>query len=404
MVLPLLRHTDFIANNTTGGHTKAASYRSFHDNEASLGTDEAVKIARLEYENIKAVHAFAREHAIYCDLYSGDTVDIIYDQQQWDSGVKSIEAMRKAMPELLETVARYELWDKDEARARFYVRGEECVGAVSYEAGSLSAYKFVIGVLKMVVNRGVGLFTNTPATKVAKGEDGLWRVETPRDVVKAKRVVLATNGYTGFLCDKFQGKIVPLRGQITAHRPGTRQPVQGLPTTYSFIYKNGYEYMIPRPQGSKYARDIIMGGGLVMAKDEGVEEFGTTDDTTVNEDISNYLTKTTPRYFGEDWGEDHEDGRIRKEWTGIMGYSPDGFPFIGEVPGEKDLWIAASFQGHGMVLCFMCARALVTMMAGEEETLQSWFPDAFKVSEERLEAKFAGRLHTKPLDIEATTM
>jgi glycine/D-amino acid oxidase-like deaminating enzyme len=346
------------------------------------------------------VHAFAHEHNIDCHLYSGETVDIIYDQAQWDNAMKSIKAMREAMPELLDTVARYEFWEKEEAREKFYVKGVECIGAISYEAGSLSAYKFVIGVMKMVVERGVEFFTNTPATKLAKGEDGMWSVQTPRGVVRAKRVVLATNGYTGFLCEKFQGTIVPLRGQITAHRPGKNQPSDGLPTTYSFIYKNGYEYMIPIPKGSKHIGDIIIGGGLVMAKDEGVEEFGTTDDTTINEDISKYLVGTTPRYFGSDWGDDHDDGRIRKQWTGIMGYSPDGFPFVGEVPGEKNLWIAASFQGHGMVLCFMCARALVAMMVGEEDKPESWFPDAFKVSEERLKKKFTGRLHTKPLDIE----
>jgi glycine/D-amino acid oxidase-like deaminating enzyme len=308
--------------------------------------------------------------------------------------------MRRAMPALLDTVARYKFWNTEEARDRFLVKGEECVGAISYEAGSLSAYKFVIGVLKMALKNGLELFTNTPATGIENTKDGLWSVQTSRGVIKAKRVVLATNGYTGFLCRKFQGKIVPLRGQITAHRPGKNQPVNGLPTTYSFIYKNGYEYMIPRPQGSKYEGDIIIGGGLVMAKDEGVEEFGTTDDTTLNADIGKYLTETTPRYFGSDWGNDHEDGRIRKQWTGIMGYSPDGFPFVGEVPGEKNLWMAGSFQGHGMVLCFMCARALVAMMGGDEGKLENWFPEAFKVSEGRLEKKFIGRLHTKPLNVE----
>jgi glycine/D-amino acid oxidase-like deaminating enzyme len=250
----------------------------------------------------------------------------------------------------------------------------------------------------MTLKMGLELFTNTPATKIEKGKDGIWSVVTPRGAVRAMRVVLATNGYTGFLCERFQGKIVPLRGQITAHRPGKNMPVAGLPTTYSFIYSNGYEYMIPRPQGSRFAGDIVMGGGLVKAQDEGVGEFGTTDDTTMNEDISKYLTETTRRYFGSHWGEDHEDGRIRKEWTGIMGYSPDGFPFIGEVPGEKDLWIGASFQGHGMVLCFMCAKALVAMIGGEEEKIRSWFPEVFKVSQERMEKKFVGRLHTKPSD------
>jgi glycine/D-amino acid oxidase-like deaminating enzyme len=177
-------------------------------------------------------------------------------------------------------------------------------------------------------------------------------------------------------------------------------PKSGLGITYSFIYGDGYEYMIPRPKGARFEGDIVIGGGLARARDEGLEEFGTVDDTSLDPEISEYLFETTQRYFGESWGEDHEDGRIRKEWTGIMGYSPDGFPFIGEVPEEKGLWIAASFQGHGMVLCFSSAKALVAMMNCEEKSLESWFPEVFKVTKERIRTPFAGKLHLKPMELE----
>jgi hypothetical protein len=56
-----------------------------------------------------------------------------------------------------------------------------------------------------------------------------------------------------------------------------------------------------------------------------------------------------------------------------MGYSPDGFPFVGEVPGSRGLWASCSFQGHGMALCWMCARALVGMMSGDGD-VGGWFP------------------------------
>jgi glycine/D-amino acid oxidase-like deaminating enzyme len=123
-------------------------------------------------------------------------------------------------------------------------------------------------------------------------------------------------------------------------------------------------------------------------------EFGTVDDSVVNEGISRYLRESTGRYFGADWGEDQPEGRVRSEWTGIMGFSPDGFPFVGEVPGEKGLWVSCSFQGHGMVLCWMCARALVEMMEGHDgEALKEWFPDVFRISQERLAKRFQGRLY-----------
>ncbi|KAF4630861.1 hypothetical protein G7Y89_g7275 [Cudoniella acicularis] len=328
------------ATGRNGGHTKAASYRSFPSNVEALGLSGAMKIVRLEYANIRAVHAFAAEHKIDCESRSCDTVDIIYDQAQWDECVSAIQLIQESFTEEgdSEGVARYQLWGAEEAKEKFLVKGkgvegEPVLGAVSYEAGSLSAYKFVIGLLKLCLKATLEFFTNTPATKLTKGDGGIWDVETPRGVVRARRVVLATNGYTGFISNKFQGSIVPLRGQITAHRPSSNMPKSGLETTYSFIYSNGYEYMIPRPQTSPFAGDIIIGGGLVKASNEGVSEFGTTDDSSLNTEISSYLRKTTTSYFGESWGDDDKEGRIRREWTGIMGYSADGFPFVGTWDG-----------------------------------------------------------------------
>ncbi|KAH7323557.1 FAD dependent oxidoreductase [Rhexocercosporidium sp. MPI-PUGE-AT-0058] len=393
------------ATGRNGGHTKAASYRTFLANSAiSLST--AKKIARFEYATIKAVHAFAATHNIDCDSWTGDTVDIVYDQGQWEASLKGIEAIRSAFKgeEDEETVGRYRVWSASEAREKWLVDSKDVVGAVSYEAGSLSAYKFVTGVLKLCLERGLELFTNTPALKVQRGDDGLWSVETERGLVKAKKVVLATNGYTAFLHGGFQGSIVPLRGQVTAQRPGANMPSGGLPGTYSFIYGNGYEYMIPRPRGSKYEGDIVIGGGLVKADQEGLFEFGEMDDGALNVKISGYLRETTARYFGDNWGEDDREGRVRREWTGVMGYSSDGFPFVGEIPGEgnEGLWVCASFQGHGMVLCWLCGQAIVGMINGRYEELE-WFPDVFRVSSERMERRFEGRLNTKVSEVDGSS-
>ena len=68
-----------------------------------------MKIARLEYNTIKSLHTFAREQNIDCDLFSGDTVDIFYDQEQWQRCLASIAAMQSAMPEDLDGAARYQI-------------------------------------------------------------------------------------------------------------------------------------------------------------------------------------------------------------------------------------------------------------------------------------------------------
>jgi glycine/D-amino acid oxidase-like deaminating enzyme len=78
-----------------------------------------------------------------------------------------------------------------------------------------------------------------------------------------------------------------------------------------------------------------------------------------------------------------------------MGFSGDGFPLIGSIPGEEGLYIAAAFQGHGMVNCFLCAKALTQILAGRKwEELDGWFPKAYRMSEGRFAAKFLNKLHS----------
>ena len=390
------------ATGRNGGHTKCASYREVLDNVRDLGDEEAAKITRLQYNTMRAVHAFARDHRIHCDSWQGDTVDVFYDQGQVDKARKAVAEIKRVLGEK-DPAARYIFHDAKETERTLLAQGS--LGSLQYEAGSLSAYKFVTGVLDLALEQGLNLQTQTPVLAIAKTEDGQggWIVQTPRGVVRAQKLILATNGYTAHLYRPLQGVIVPLRGHMTAQRPGSGLPKAGLDRTYSFIYDSNYEYMIPRPQGSKFAGDIMLGGGAAKAPNEGLLEWGETDDTITDEFISNYLEGCTKTYFGTSWGGDDPEGRLRKAWTGVMGYSADGFPLIGQVPNEDGLYLAASFQGNGMVLCFEVARALVAMMNEEDEQeLNRWFPKAFRMTSERTKHKFRGKLHSKvaPMDLE----
>ncbi|KAL9600241.1 MAG: hypothetical protein Q9179_003283 [Wetmoreana sp. 5 TL-2023] len=389
------------ATGRNGGHTKAASYRAFLDNARDHGEEEAAKIARFEFEGIKAIHNFAREHKIECDSWEGETVDIIYGKGQWIRARKAISEMRRILGES-DPAAQYKFHDAAETAEQYLVDG--ALGSVSYEAGSISAYNFVIGLLEFALEKGLNLQTGTPALSIDRSGSGThrWLIETPRGSVEAERVVMATNGYTAYLYPPVRSIIVPLRGTVAAQRPGRGLPKVGLRTTYSFIYGNGYEYMIFRPVGSRFAGDLVIGGCSTKAPEEGLYEWGTTDDTTMDPNIGQSVHESAAEYFGSRWGEDHPDGRIRKQWTGIMGYSSQGFPLVGMVPNEDNLWLAASFQGSGMVLCFLTAQALVTMMKGEEDDgFNTWFPRTFRMSEDRLKHKFHGRLHEKtPMDLE----
>jgi glycine/D-amino acid oxidase-like deaminating enzyme len=372
-----------------GGHTKTATYRSFHENVKSVGAKDAVKITNLEYNTMVSVHAFAKQHAIPCDSVRCQTIDVFYDQAQYSAGKDSVALMEELMG--IDKAPRHIFHSVEETSKKYLAPGS--VGSLEYESGSLSAYKFTIGVLKLALEKGLNLQCNTPATSISKSDNANWHISTPRGTITSKKLVLATNGYTAHLYPRLQGVIVPLRGVVTAQRPGQNLPQTGLDTTYSFVYKEGFEYMISRPPGSKFQGDIVIGGGMHVAKDDGMNEYGNTDDTTYDTSSAKYLLACTRRYFGKNWGEDHREGHNRRTWSGVMGFSADGYPFVGPVPKEEGLFLSASFQGHGMVLCFLCARAVTTMIEGKDgDELSSWFPDCYRVTDERMGKKFEGRL------------
>ncbi|KAL6718022.1 hypothetical protein ACLMJK_004107 [Lecanora helva] len=389
------------ATGRNGGHTKHAAYREFLDNMRDLGEDEAARILRFKFNCMRNVHNFAKEQGIDCDSWQGDTVDVFYDRGQLEKAKKATNEIMRVLGRR-DPAAKYEFWNAQDAKKKFLVEGS--YGALSYEAGSLWPYKFVIGLLELGIKLGLNLQTWTPALKLMNDDaKGAWTVLTGRGVISAKKVVLATNGYTAHLIPALQGVIVPLRGHMTAQRPGSGLPKDGLRTTYSFIYDDGYEYMISRPKGTKFGGDIMIGGGSTKTSDKGIREFGTTDDAAIDSVILDYLSDSAASRFRSCWGKDSPDGRMRNAWTGIMGYSADGFPLVGQIPNQRGLYISASFQGSGMVLCFDSARALINIMDKEDEDeLNEWFPKAFRMCSARTAHKFRGRLHTtvSPMELE----
>ena len=388
------------ATGRNGGHTKCASYREFLDNVRELGEREGAKIARFQYNTMRAIHAFAREHDIECDSWQGDTVDIFYDQGQLNKARAAVAEIKKVLGEN-DPASRYIFYKAEETEQKFLAQGS--LGALQYEAGSLSPYKFVVGVLGLALGKGLNLQTETAALNLMKDQRRGWIVRTSRGEIRAGRLLLATNGYTAHLYPPLQGVIMPLRGHMTAQRPGSGLPKEGLGSTYSFIYQHGYEYMIPRPPGSTFAGDIMIGGGATKAPNMGLTEWGETNDTVTDGFIRDYLVSCTKTYFGSNWDEDDPIGRLRMAWTGVMGFTGDGFPLVGQVPGEDGLYIAAAFQGSGMVLCFQVAKALNALMNNEdEEGLYQWLPKAFLMTRHRTKHKFQGRRHSKisPIDLE----
>jgi len=81
--------------------------------------------------------------------------------------------------------------------------------------------------------------------------------------------------------------------------------------------------------------------------------------------------------------EEGKEFKAKYEWSGIMGYSRDGRPWVGEVPGKQGVWVCAGFTGHGMPNGTLCGRAAAKMIMGFERG-DIDLPGEFDVSEGRM--------------------
>jgi glycine/D-amino acid oxidase-like deaminating enzyme len=65
-------------------------------------------------------------------------------------------------------------------------------------------------------------------------------------------------------------------------------------------------------------------------------------------------------------------GSIKTQWTGIMGFSADRNPFVGQT-GRKNVYVVAGFTGHGMPLGSLCARKVVDLILTGENSIPAHF-------------------------------
>jgi len=213
---------------------------------------------------------------------------------------------------------------------------------------------------------------------------------------------------------------------MTAQRPGKSFPQLGSARSWSIMHeKSGFEYMTQRPGASDGVNgkggELMLGGALLQSGGRGLDEIGISSDADLNFNVGTYLGGVLPMLFGaKNWGADAEAGRVKSMWTGIMGFTVDVMPFVGrldsgitgrEVPRRYYLdgirkqedkgvlpgeWIAAGYNGEGMVNAWLCGVALGLMVVGRDRAeleaepgmpggkVADWLPAEYLISKERL--------------------
>jgi glycine/D-amino acid oxidase-like deaminating enzyme len=336
------------ATGRNGGHLAPGTNKDFADAIATHGIEETLTIWRFTQTVVQLVHQFVDQHQVDCDLHFNSLASLALTLLEVEQQRRSFELMRDSRFDV-------QLWDKEQAI--HHTQSSRFLGGLLYkEHAQVWAAKLVVVIAGAAMQNGTNIQTRTHVEAVEQSRNGLI-VRTPRGEIRAKFVVHATNASARHLRPVLKDLIVPVRGQVIVTEP--------VPPLWNFdwITNHGYEYCLQRPDGR-----IVLGG---MQWQSPTHEWNIEDDSRIEPAVSAGLRAFLPDHF-----EALRNVRVQGEWTGIMGFSPDDNPLVGELPGYRGEYIIAGYTGHGMPIAFGAGRAIAQMITGEPPQLPLSFSSA----------------------------
>ena len=170
--------------------------------------------------------------------------------------------------------------------------------------------------------------------------------------VSARHVVVAADGALPALVPEYAPRVQARRLHMTATAPLSERVTDRL-----VYYRWGYEYFQQRPDGR-----LLIGGF------SDVDGDGSYTDSAEG---SPAIWERIERHIREELG---LDPVITHRWVGVVGYSDDRLPYVGEVPGRNGLWVAGGYSGHGNVPGFLSGRLIAEAISGAGDGAPPLFP------------------------------
>ena len=363
------------ATGRNGGHLRPDLYGHIPKFIGRAGVEAGAEVAEFGIKHIRAIKRVIEQEGIECDFALHRTVDVWVNE---DAAKKAYEAYKMMAAHDLEFMDDVQFTiDPPVAEGISGVKGAKA--CTTYTAASLWPYKFILGLTKRLLDlENVNLQTKTPVQSVTCNEDGTLNVRTERGTTRAKKVIHATNGYVSGLLPEYNKNIIPCKGICSRIQvpSGERAPL----LNNSYIVRDDEKilvYLVSRSDGS-----IIVGGAPSLYKQNRASWYNNVDDSVLIDMTKDYFDGYMQRMFN---GWEDSSAAVDKIWTGVMGYSFDTNPHIGAVPSKPGQYILCGFNGHGMPVIWLTAKAVAEMVGEEKAFEEVDTPRLFKTTQSRID-------------------
>jgi glycine oxidase len=119
-------------------------------------------------------------------------------------------------------------------------------------------------------------------------------------------------------------------------------------------------------RGGSCSRVLMLGKRYIVPRGDGLTLVGSTE-----EPEAGFTKRTTPEGIGGLCGFARrvvtalDDAKLEASWAGLRPGSPDGLPFIGAVPGWRNVFVATGHFRAGVQLSIGTAQAVCDLLTGQ---------------------------------------
>ena len=218
-------------------------------------------------------------------------------------------------------------------------------GALTDEiSGGLHASKYVYGLATTVSNLGVQLCEHTDVLDIEKNDSNYFRLITSAGDVRAKKVIVATNGYTDRLVPGLKPLIFPVGSYIVVTEPLSEDLQKIISPKKRMYYDSKWflNYFRLTPDGR-----MLWGGRNDLSTDLDLDDSAKR--------LTRELYSILP---------DLRDIPITHTWTGKLGITFDLMPHIGEKNG---MYYAFGYGGHGLSIATYLGTEIGLLLSGKKD-------------------------------------
>jgi glycine/D-amino acid oxidase-like deaminating enzyme len=300
---------------------------------ARHGATVADRIYGEALEAIEALRQLAREAGVDCDWRDAGGYYGAHTRRHFNAIVREAgqQPAAFAIPYQVVPPAR----QADEIDSPLYHGGLVFPGDAA-----VHPLKLVVALHARAAAAGVACHAHCAVESLARVPGG-FEVQTARGVVRARQVLVATNGYTGTFSPWHRRRVLPIGSYIIATEPLDPALVRRLIPAGRNVGDTRHVviYLRPSPDG----RRILFGGRAAAAE---------TDVTRCVPRLRAMLAEVFPSLARV---------AVSRAWMGFVGFTFDTLPHVGERDG---LFHCMGYCGQGIPLATYYGRKIGLTMAG----------------------------------------